>query len=73
MLVLFASLVSAPAAHASAWGEALAAALMKQALENIQRQIESAVLGTLKVAAVQVLNSQVAQSGSAAIALARVW
>lgn len=48
-------------AHAGAWGEAIAASIMKQTMENISRTIEGALLGTLKVAAVQLLNTQVMQ------------
>ena len=47
--------------HAGAWGEAIAASIMKQTMENISRTIEGALLGTLKVAAVQLLNTQVMQ------------
>lgn len=52
---------AAPQAQAGSWGEAIAAAQMKFTMETIRRQIEGALLGTLKIAAVQVLNSQVGQ------------
>ena len=52
---------SAPKAHAGAWGESIAAAIMQTTIESIKRQIEGALLGTLKVAAVQLLNNQVFQ------------
>lgn len=47
-------------AHAY-WGEAIMASMMKQMLEITARQMEGALLGTLKMAAVQVLNSKVGQ------------
>lgn len=53
--------VVAPRAQAGSWGEAIAAAQMKFTMETIRRQIEGVLLGTLKIAAVQVLNSQVGQ------------
>lgn len=46
-------------ARAGVWGESIAATLLDQALDTIKRQLEGAILGTLKVAAVSVLNSQV--------------
>jgi hypothetical protein len=45
--------------RASAWGDAIPAAIIKQTMETIRRTIEGALLGTLKVAAIEVLNSQV--------------
>ncbi len=60
-LVLSSSVFFAPKAHAGYWGEAYLAVLLEQSLETIARNIESTVLGTLKVAAVQVLNNQVNQ------------
>lgn len=45
--------------HAGAWGESIAATIMHKTLDKIERQIEGALLGTLKVAAVQLLNNQV--------------
>ena len=50
-----------PKAHAGAWGESIAAAVMQTTIESIKRQIEGALLGTLKVAAIQLLNNQVFQ------------
>ncbi|MCW1888025.1 MAG: hypothetical protein KIH67_000510 [Candidatus Moranbacteria bacterium] len=63
VLVLALGLFALPATpvHAGAWGEAIAASIMKQTMENISRTIEGALLGTLKVAAVQLLNTQVMQ------------
>lgn len=52
---------AAPQVQAGAWGEPIAAAQMKFTMETIRRQIEGVLLGTLKIAAVQVLNSQVGQ------------
>ncbi|MEK9174325.1 MAG: hypothetical protein AAB845_03640 [Patescibacteria group bacterium] len=54
-------MTSDPKAHAGAWGESIAAAIMQTTIESIKRQIEGALLGTLKVAAVQLLNNQVFQ------------
>lgn len=52
---------SAPYAQAGYWGEPIAAAQMKFVMETIRRSIEGALLGSLKVAAVQMLNNQVGQ------------
>ena len=54
--------LSAPNAYAGAWGESIAAAIMQTTIQNIQQQIQGALLGTLKVAAIQLLNNQVLQS-----------
>lgn len=62
--VLFVNMLvfSAPhAAQAGYWGEPIAAAQMKFTMETIRRYIEGALLGSLKVAAVQMLNQQVGQ------------
>jgi hypothetical protein len=61
--VLFVSTLafSAPYAQAGSWGEPVAAARMKFMMETIRRYIEGALLGSLKVAAVQMLNQQVGQ------------
>lgn len=48
-------------ARADAWGANMGAAIMKQMLERIARQIEGSLLGSLKMAAVQMLNNQVGQ------------
>jgi hypothetical protein len=48
-------------ARADFWGSAELAAFMKEMMETIQRQIEGALLGTLKMAAIQMLNSKVGQ------------
>lgn len=47
--------------RADAWGANFAAAVMKEMLEKITRQIEGSLLGSLKMAAVQMLNNQVGQ------------
>lgn len=60
-LAVFGCVSFAPRAHAGYWGEAYLAVLLEQSLEQIAKNIESTVLGTLKVAAVQVLNNQVNQ------------
>lgn len=52
---------SMPTAHAGVWGESLAAASLKQMMEIIYRNIEGVLLGTLKVAATQVINTQINQ------------
>lgn len=52
---------SAPTAHAGVWGESLAAAKLKQMMEIIYRNIEGVLLGTLKVAATQIINTQINQ------------
>ena len=53
--------VNAQPAHAGYWGESIASVIMKQTMENIQTAIQGAVLGTLKVAATEVVNSQINQ------------
>ncbi len=50
-----------PAAHAGVWGESIAATILDQALTTIKDQIQGAILGTLKVTAIEMLNSRVAQ------------
>ncbi len=60
VLVLNFSLTTTPA-RAGVWGESIAATLLNQTLDMIKRQLEGAILGTLKVAAISVLNSQVGQ------------
>ncbi|MFZ3032292.1 MAG: hypothetical protein WA082_04610 [Candidatus Moraniibacteriota bacterium] len=60
-LFLVVNLSFAAPAKADIWGAALAATLFDQVLSTIKRQIEGAILGTLKVAAVSMLNSQVGQ------------
>lgn len=52
---------SVPTAHAGVWGESIAAAKMKQMMEVIYRNIEGVLLGTLKVAATQIINAQINQ------------
>ncbi len=60
VLMVAGSFLIAPQSHA--WGDAVMGAVVKQTMENIARQIEGALLGTLKVAAVQLLNNQVLQA-----------
>lgn len=48
-------------ARAGVWGESIAATLLDQSLTTIKNQIEGAILGTLKVAAITMLNSKVGQ------------
>ena len=52
LLVVVSIFFPIQSAHAGAWGEAIAASIMKQTMENISRTIEGALLGTLKVAAI---------------------
>jgi len=62
MLVLSGGIVlSTPSARADAWGANMGAALMKQMMEKVQRQIEGVLLGSLKMTAMNMLNSQVGQ------------
>lgn len=52
----------APPAHASMWGLVdIFGDLIQNMMERMQRQIEGAVIGSLKMAAVQMLNQQVGQ------------
>ncbi len=79
--VLFAaSILFAPQAQAGYWGEPTMAAILKESLEKIARQIEGVMLGALKASAIQLLNSQVGQliggssaGGSAIISDWRQW
>ncbi len=50
-----------PQARAGVWGESIAATLMDQVITTVKRSIEGAILGTLKVAAIEILNSKVGQ------------
>jgi hypothetical protein len=61
LMFVFQVVFLAPAAHAGVWGESIAATLLGETLDVIKRQIEGAILGTLKVAAIKVLNSRIAQ------------
>ncbi|OIQ04424.1 MAG: hypothetical protein AUK58_00455 [Candidatus Moranbacteria bacterium CG2_30_41_165] len=47
--------------HADAWGSNFGSILLDQMLNNIKRQIEGAILGTMKMVAIQTLNSKVGQ------------
>ncbi len=64
LLIFFvvASVVFVPSpARAGAWGESIGAELMGQIMDTIKRQIEGAIMGTLKIAATEILNSKVGQ------------
>lgn len=50
-----------PQAQAGAWGESIYAMLTDNIMDTISRQIEGAMLGTLKVTAIQTLNSKISQ------------
>lgn len=54
------SVFLAPQASAESWGTNVAAAIMDNMFEKIARQIEGSLLSALKVNAVQLLNTQVA-------------
>jgi hypothetical protein len=58
-LILSSFFMTSPA---HAWADAVIAAGVKQTMENIARQIEGALLGNLKIAAIQLLNNQVLQA-----------
>lgn len=52
----------APPAHAQVWGAVnIFSDLMIQIVETVKKQIEGAILGTLKVAAIEIINSKVGQ------------
>ncbi len=60
--VLFGSvLFTTPTAHADVWGAAYGATLLDQVITTIKTQLKAALLGTLKVAATEVINSKVGQ------------
>lgn len=72
MIVMVMLVFSAPQARADAWGSNYYAAYMKQMMEKIQYSIYGVLIGSLKMTAVQMLNSQVNQligGGSAGQAL----
>ncbi|QQS61748.1 MAG: hypothetical protein IPN70_02400 [Candidatus Moraniibacteriota bacterium] len=48
-------------ARADVWGAAYAAAIAKQAMETAYTEIQAAILGTLKVTAYELLNTQIGQ------------
>jgi hypothetical protein len=60
-LLLFNVLLPTRFVHADIWGAAFAATLLDQVITTIKVQIEGAILGTLKVAAITMLNSKVGQ------------
>ena len=62
MIILILFTFSVPRAHAQMWGTLdIFGDLMKNMLELMQRQMEGMLIGTLKVAAVQMLNGQISQ------------
>src|SRR6185369_295637 len=61
LLLMFGMTSFAPQAKAGAWGESIFAMLTDNVLDSITRQIEGAILGTLKVTAIQMLNNQLSQ------------
>lgn len=62
MFIIVGTFSFAPPAHASAWGMLnIFGSLMQTMIESVQRQIQAALLGSLKMAAVQMLNNQVGQ------------
>ena len=62
-ILILSIIFSSPQARASGggWGESILAAYLKQQLEVIQRQIEGVLLGSLKMTAMNMLNSQIGQ------------
>lgn len=60
-MVVFVFHANIQQARAEAWGSAMAAAVAKQAMEEAYTEIQSAILGTLKVAAYELLHTQVGQ------------
>lgn len=60
-LLVFNVLVPTRFVHADVWGAAISATLLDQVLTTIKTQIEGAILGTLKVAAMTMLQSKVGQ------------
>lgn len=61
MISLIVFVMSASPARADAWGANLAATFVKAMLEKVARQIEGAMLASLKGAAIQMLDNQVSQ------------
>lgn len=55
------AVVSVPQARADMWGANIGSAIMKQAMERINDQMQGMLLGSLKVAAVQLLNNNINQ------------
>lgn len=52
--------VTTPSARADVWGAAIASTLLGQAIETIKTQLKAALLGTLKVAANEIINTRIA-------------
>ena len=61
LLLLFNVFLPIHSARAGVWGESITATMLNQVLDTIKTQIEGAILGTLKVAAITMLNSKVGQ------------
>lgn len=60
--VLFGSvLFTTPTVQAGVWGESIAGTLLGSVIEIIKTQLKAALLGTLKVAATEIINSKVGQ------------
>ena len=61
VIIFFVIVGSASPAQAGVWGEAIAATLMDQIITTVKQQIQGAILGTLKVAATELINSKLGQ------------
>lgn len=48
-----------PTAHAGVWGESIAGVMLDNIINIIKEQLKGAILGTLKVAATEIINSNV--------------
>ncbi len=59
LITLFVIIPSQNKVKACAWGECISAQIYKQTMENIERQIQGAILGALKTAAAEVINETV--------------
>lgn len=59
MLVVSIAMGNAPQAQADYWGAAQAAAVAKQVMEKVARQVEGVLNASLKAAAVEVINRQI--------------
>lgn len=54
-------LVTTPVAQAGVWGESIAGVMLDNIINIIKTQLKGAILGTLKVAAIEIINSRVGQ------------
>lgn len=59
--IAFNVILMVPTAQAGVWGEPIAATLLGNVIETIKTQLKAALLGTLKVAAIEIVNSRVGQ------------